>query len=140
LMAKERRLARQHGAWIAAEIADGTTADAIEVPLPENARTAALSRLGALPSMSRVVLRAAAVIGDRFDRDLLAAALGHPDGAVADVLADDSGAIHGEGEEDSDGVPRALAELPAPASERASVKRTAAGTVPPFTAQSRRID
>ncbi len=107
LMARERRLRRAHGAWVAAD-------DGGEVPLPESARSAALSRLAALAPIARATLRAAAVLGYRFDRDLLAAVLGHPDRAIAGL--DDKGTVHGDSDESSDGVPRSVSELATPVS------------------------
>ncbi len=101
LMVREHRLRRVHGHWIVDAGGD--------VPLPESARAGTLNRLAALPVQSRAILRAAAVLGGAIDRDLLAAALGHPDAAIADADADATGAVHGLDEiSSSDGIPQAL--------------------------------
>ncbi|HTJ44453.1 MAG TPA: ATP-binding protein [Kofleriaceae bacterium] len=68
LIARDRQIRRVRGAWIA----DGN----LTVPLPPDALESARARMHGLPAASRAVLRAAAAIGDAFDRDLMAAALG----------------------------------------------------------------
>ena len=61
-------LARVGGQWIASR--------ELVVPLLAAARQGAMTRLAALAPSSRALLRAAAVLGDTFDRDLLTSILG----------------------------------------------------------------
>ncbi len=61
-------LARVGGAWI--------TGRDVVVPLLAAARQGAMARLSGLAPSSRALLRAAAVLGDSFDRDVLATILG----------------------------------------------------------------
>ena len=61
-------LARVGGAWIAGRD--------VVVPLLAAARQGAMARLSGLAPSSRALLRAAAVLGDSFERDVLAAILG----------------------------------------------------------------
>ncbi len=61
-------LARVGGAWI--------TGRDVVVPLLAAARQGAMARLSALAPSSRALLRAAAVLGDHFERDVLVAILG----------------------------------------------------------------
>ena len=68
LMARSGQIRRVGGAWV--------TEGALTVPLPPDALDAARSRLAGLAAPARAVLRAAAAVGDAFDRDLVAAALG----------------------------------------------------------------
>ncbi|HVV81539.1 MAG TPA: protein kinase, partial [Kofleriaceae bacterium] len=67
-------LARVGGVWVLSR-------DAV-VPLPAAARQGVMARLAGLAPASRAILRAAATLGDSFDRELLAAIVG--DGEAPD--------------------------------------------------------
>lgn len=82
-------ISRVGGAW--------TARPDLIVPLLPATRQSALGRLSALAPSSRGFLRAAAILGDPFDRELLAAILG---------IADPEPALAGAG----DGVPEPLIE------------------------------
>jgi hypothetical protein len=73
-------LARVGGAWIAGRD--------VVVPLLAAARQGAMARLSALAPPSRALLRASAVLGDSFDRDVLAAILGITTPAAPPAAAD----------------------------------------------------
>src|SRR5205814_6846873 len=69
-MVEAGSLTRVGGQWIASR--------ELAVPLLAAARQGAMNRLASLAPSSRAILRAAAILGDTFDRELLAAILGLP--------------------------------------------------------------
>ncbi|MCL4222987.1 MAG: protein kinase [Myxococcales bacterium] len=97
-MIENGSLARVGGAWI--------TGREVVVPLLAAARQGAMARLSALAPPSRALLRAAAVLGDSFDRDVLSAILGITAPPVPPAAAD------GVPEELSEGIISVSTQLP----------------------------
>ncbi len=68
LLVQQGTIARERGAWVVGD-------DIIAIPLPAGARASALARAAKLTSAQQRILATAALLGDAFTRDLLAALL-----------------------------------------------------------------